>query len=755
LNKTAKLTRYDYSTKPARRKQGGTTTVTNTYSYPGRKLLTIFLALALVLALLPATASAEEDVTAIDLSAGDYTISTDGNYSYSGTSTNRIIVNTDVTANITLNNADISSGTGSPLDLQGTATVNLTLEGTNTLSATSGTFAGLHVPAGTPIGATLTITGASTGSLTTQGGTNGAGIGGNENGEGGTITINGGEVTANAGSDGAGIGGGKGGAGGTVTISGGTVTATGGSGGAGIGSGSGDGGGGSLAVSGGILELGSGSTNVTAPSYTDCTVYDNGAANLYDKSGVPSVADILTLTVKLDGGAYTNHGKTFTLRDADSTTKAIGIGMDGTVKFATSSGLDSYNIYDGDTDTGLDMGNGTDTQTANYYTVTLNNLEGATCELFASYLVGLGATLPIPTKDNFGFSGWWSDDGTPDWGTEFDEITDADIGAKTFYARWDNMFNIGFTANGMPYDTMQNIAYGETATEPTPPTKSGYSFAGWFTDDVTFANRFDFATLITQHYDLYAKFTKNPSSNTNGSISPTTATFDKSGGAAVSTALTGGSYTLNRVTFDGAALTKGSEYSVSGNVYTFSADWLETLPEGEHKITFDMSGGTDPVLTLTVTDTTPEPWENPFTDVLEDDWFYEDVEFVATHEPMLFEGTGANTFSPNAAMTRAMLWTVLARLSGETITGVAWARDAQAWALEAGISDGTNSDQFVTRNQIVTMLYRFAGIGEDGYGGEALEWAAGLKIMNDGRPEDTAKRCEVAAILNRFEALAL
>jgi hypothetical protein len=157
-----------------------------------------------------------------------------------------------------------------------------------------------------------------------------------------------------------------------------------------------------------------------------------------------------------------------------------------------------------------------------------------------------------------------------------------------------------------------------------------------------------------------------------------------------------------------------------------------------------------PHLSLYVVGYDDSPWLNPFSDVSSTDWFYGDVQFVATHTPMLFEGTSATTFSPHSPMTRAMLWTVLARLSGETITGETWAQDARAWALAEGVSDGTNPDNAVTRNQIVTMLYRYAEIGSDGYDGEALAWAQELKIMNDGRPDDAATRAEVAAMLHRF-----
>jgi uncharacterized repeat protein (TIGR02543 family) len=144
------------------------------------------------------------------------------------------------------------------------ARVNLTLVGTNSLTG-SGTGAGLEVSATAKTGgsnvtvpAKLVIDGkpgenGASGSLTAQGGTNAAGIGGTgindaHRKHGGEITINGGAVTATAGAGGgAGIGGGGVGDSGDVTITGGTVTATGGDDDENPGSGIGKGHGGSAA----------------------------------------------------------------------------------------------------------------------------------------------------------------------------------------------------------------------------------------------------------------------------------------------------------------------------------------------------------------------------------------------------------------------------------------------------------------------------------------------------------------------------
>ena len=121
------------------------------------------------------------------------------------------------------------------------------LEGDNTVKG-SGKYAGIYVPEGN----TLTIRG--TGSLTVTGGSNGAGIGGNSEGNCGSIVIRGGTVEATGGQYGAGIGlGFSSGSVGDIVISGGTITATGGSHGAGIGLGYSSGSVGDITISGGTV----------------------------------------------------------------------------------------------------------------------------------------------------------------------------------------------------------------------------------------------------------------------------------------------------------------------------------------------------------------------------------------------------------------------------------------------------------------------------------------------------------------------
>ena len=157
-----------------------------------------------------------------------------------------------------------------------------------------------------------------------------------------------------------------------------------------------------------------------------------------------------------------------------------------------------------------------------------------------------------------------------------------------------------------------------------------------------------------------------------------------------------------------------------------------------------------------------------FADVPDAHWASEAVDFAASRE--LFAGTSDTTFAPEVAMNRAMIVTVLARFEGvDTYDGDSWYEAGQQWAVENGISDGTNLDQNLTREQLITMLWRYAGspVIEVGLGAypdrdsvsgwaiKAMAWAvnAGIITGADGgtlAPQGVASRAQVAAILMRF-----
>lgn len=156
-------------------------------------------------------------------------------------------------------------------------------------------------------------------------------------------------------------------------------------------------------------------------------------------------------------------------------------------------------------------------------------------------------------------------------------------------------------------------------------------------------------------------------------------------------------------------------------------------------------------------------------------WAADAVDFVSARG--LFRGTGANTFSPDAEMTRGMLVTVLARYAGvETAGGAAWYEKGAAWAVANGLFDGTNLDDSITREQLVTIMYRYAGLegklsgaGADlcdymdadrvsGWAADAMSWAVGAGLMEGTapatlEPQSGATRAQVAAIIMRCAEL--
>ena len=157
-----------------------------------------------------------------------------------------------------------------------------------------------------------------------------------------------------------------------------------------------------------------------------------------------------------------------------------------------------------------------------------------------------------------------------------------------------------------------------------------------------------------------------------------------------------------------------------------------------------------------------------FADVADSYWGADAVAFASSRE--LFNGTSGTTFSPDNAMTRAMVVTVLARYEGvDTTAGSTWYEAGVQWAKDNGVSDGTNLDNSVTREQLVTMLYRYAGSpavtgGVTGFtdagsindwAADAMAWATQTGLLggvgNDLiKPQGDASRAQVATILMRF-----
>ena len=127
-----------------------------------------------------------------------------------------------------------------------------------------------------------------------------------------------------------------------------------------------------------------------------------------------------------------------------------------------------------------------------------------------------------PTKTGYTFAGWFTDNDT--FANEFDFMTDTmPSGGITLYAKWTiNSYTVTFNSNDGTSVADDTFEFNSKITKPTNPTKTGYVFAGWFTDNDTFANEFDFNANVTtaSNITLYAKWT----------IKSLTVYFDANGG---------------------------------------------------------------------------------------------------------------------------------------------------------------------------------------------------------------------------------
>lgn len=158
----------------------------------------------------------------------------------------------------------------------------------------------------------------------------------------------------------------------------------------------------------------------------------------------------------------------------------------------------------------------------------------------------------------------------------------------------------------------------------------------------------------------------------------------------------------------------------------------------------------------------------PFTDVSGSYWAYGEIAWA--YEKGLMTGKTDTSFQPEGTMTRQQVWMILARLSGANPASMA---EAKAWAMQNGVSDGSDPGAAVTRQQLVTLLYRYAEMmgysvegkadlsgypdaaSISGYAAVPMAWAVGNNVVSgtgEGylNPGVTASRAQFAVILWRF-----
>lgn len=325
--------------------------------------------------------------------------------------------------------------------------------------------------------------------------------------------------------------------------------------------------------------------------------------------------------------------------------------------------------------------------------------------------------------------------------------------------------------NGSSQYAMQVVK--DKASAPDTPVKSGYRFAGWYNGNA----KWDFDTPVTENLTLTAKWEKIHTS------APSVPRYDVAvsdgahGSVTVSpkSASKGSTVTVTVTPDKGYALETLAVTDKNGNS-------LDLTDQGGGKYTFTMSSG--PV-TVTATFMDDNTMLNFFVDVPAGAYYYDAVLWAA--EGGIVTGTDAVHFSPDASCTRAQLVTFLWRAAGSPVVnyamnfndvdGGAYYAEAVRWAASEKVVEGTTAETFapdaaVTRAQVVTMLYRFAKAqGMDtaqggmairefddfdavpAYALEAMDWAVNAGVLKGDNnrllPQDNCTRAQIMTMLYR------
>ena len=328
-------------------------------------------------------------------------------------------------------------------------------------------------------------------------------------------------------------------------------------------------------------------------------------------------------------------------------------------------------------------------------------------------------------------------------------------------------------ADGATADQTLSVAENGTVILPTPTRSGSYAFRYWTDGTTTYAAGAEYT--VTKEATLTAvwRYTGSSSSSSSGSSSSrytVSAPSAANGSVSVtpSSASKGTTVTITVKPNDGYELVKLTVTDKDGNRLSLS-------DKGNGKYTFTMPSGK-----VNVDAAFSKIETVSFRDVSQSDYYYDAVKWAV--EKGITEGTSATTFSPNASCTRSQMVTFLWRAAGSPapksasnpfrdVRSTDYYYNAVLWAVENGITSGTGADTFsptatVTRGQTVTFLYRAAGsptvggsagfsdVNANDYYNSAVAWAAENNITGgtgNGKfsPKADCTRGQIVTLLYR------
>ena len=321
-------------------------------------------------------------------------------------------------------------------------------------------------------------------------------------------------------------------------------------------------------------------------------------------------------------------------------------------------------------------------------------------------------------------------------------------------------YQVTFDYGDSRADTVSTVADGTEITLPSPGTRSGYDFAGWYSGNTRYdkGDRVRITSAMTFTASWSERNTGSSGSSSEPSYSPV---MDVSKGGSVKVnPRTPGEGDEVTITVDPDAGYEVDEVTVTDR----SGRDVRVTAGRNNTYTFEQPKGR---VTIAVT-FVREGTSTFFTDVAETYWAYNEIAWA--YENGYVNGVTATTFAPGASISRQQIWMILARIAGDDPANMAAARQ---WSIDNGISDGTNPGSAVTRQQLAALLYRYAqmmGYANEArvdlssfpdagsvasYAVEPMQWSVANSIVGgttDGtlNPTGTATRAQFAVMLYRF-----
>jgi uncharacterized repeat protein (TIGR02543 family) len=379
------------------------------------------------------------------------------------------------------------------------------------------------------------------------------------------------------------------------------------------------------------------------------------------------------------------------------------------------------------------------------YTVTFDSNGGSTVTSQSVSYDGTATAPSPPTMTGSTFAGWYTDNTTFNNAFDFTTPITGDI---TLYAKWTiNSYAVNFDSNGGSTVTSQSVSYDGTATAPTSPTMTGYTFAGWYTDNTTFSNAFDFTTPITGDITLYAKWTLVTNKGGGGGGGP--AAFSPAVQTVAATGITANSAALNGeiISDDNSNITKygflwGTGPQSLTNTLTVGTDnhsgaFTDTLGSLTAGTAYyfqayaknAMGESLGAVLSFTAGTLQTPPTQPVFSDVPSSYWAYGAINQLSTAGYVY--GYPDGTFGPDSQITRAEFAAIMdkvlnlttapaeagTRQQTPTFTDVNtgdWFYQAVETSVYAGIFKGYGDGTFhpnapISRQEIACVLIQAMG----------------------------------------------